>query len=144
MTKVTSQNNGSPQITRVLRDREEQADMVDNLQSGSAACIPLPQGNDSPKIDTGLREVSGDCSAFQSYCGVRASFGRRAVWGSAPERRTHFWWRRTCGDCCSELSTSSRYPCTQPRHPSFRSQLGPGGYGGSSRARWAHGKEGAD
>jgi hypothetical protein len=37
MTKVTSENNGSPQITRVLRDREEQADMVDNLQSGSAA-----------------------------------------------------------------------------------------------------------
>jgi hypothetical protein len=38
MTKVTSENNGSPQITRVLRDREAQADMVSTLQiSGSAA-----------------------------------------------------------------------------------------------------------
>jgi hypothetical protein len=37
VTEVTVQNNGSPQITRVLRDREEQADLVGNIQSGAAA-----------------------------------------------------------------------------------------------------------
>jgi hypothetical protein len=39
MIKATSENNGSPLITRVLRDREEQADMASTFQrSGSAAC----------------------------------------------------------------------------------------------------------
>jgi hypothetical protein len=48
MTKVTSQNNESPQITRVLRDREEQADMegVNNL---GLARVPLT-GLRQPKI----------------------------------------------------------------------------------------------
>ena len=37
MTKVTLLNNGSPHITRVLRDREDQADLMGNYQSGTAA-----------------------------------------------------------------------------------------------------------
>ena len=38
MTKVTSHNHGSPQIARVLRDREDQADMEGGQQSGTVAC----------------------------------------------------------------------------------------------------------
>jgi hypothetical protein len=37
MTKVTVENNGSPQISRVLRDRAEQEDLVGNYHSGAAA-----------------------------------------------------------------------------------------------------------
>jgi hypothetical protein len=39
VTKVTLQNNGSPQISRALRDREEQEDLVGSCQSGTAAHI---------------------------------------------------------------------------------------------------------
>ena len=46
MTKVTSQNNAPPQITRVLRDREEHADMVDGQLYLTLPRVPL----------TGLRQ----------------------------------------------------------------------------------------
>jgi hypothetical protein len=40
MTKVTSQNHGSPQIARVLRDREDQADREGGQQSETGAGTP--------------------------------------------------------------------------------------------------------
>ena len=87
MNKVTSQNIGSPQITEALRDREEQADMTDSLQSGTVACTLARAKAVQDLISVYENSVvSGDCGAFQSYGGVRASFGRRAVRGSAPKR----------------------------------------------------------
>ena len=119
LTKVTSHNHGSPQIARVLRDREDQADRVGGQKCGTGA-------GTLDRVQTvqelifcfrGSREVYGD---HQSFGDVRASFGRCTVWRSAPAQRAHCWWRRTCSDFASRFSADCRYRCSQPYHPSLR------------------------
>ena len=84
MTKVTSQNNGSPQISRALRDREEQAEMEGGQQSETGACA-LPCDRVKTVQDLiGLYEKAAETTApCQSSCFWRLVLGERPPLGRA-------------------------------------------------------------
>jgi hypothetical protein len=153
MTKVTSHNHGSPQIARVLRDREDQADMEGGQQSGTDACTPdrvktvqelvglyeKSVGLISVFETAGKSTVSSNLTVPFEQVSGEAQFGgapprnEPTVGGGGPEAISQTGSQPAVG-------TVAHSPTTHP----FRTQPGPGVHSGTGRARWAHGEEGAD
>jgi hypothetical protein len=84
MTKVTLQNNGSPQITRVLRDREEQADLEGGQQSETGACT-LDRVKTVQDL-IGLYEKAAGTTAPSNLTVTFEQVSGEAQFGGAPPR----------------------------------------------------------
>jgi hypothetical protein len=84
MTKVTSQNHGSPQIARVLRDREDQADMEGVQQSGTDAYTLDRVKTDQDLVS--IYEIAGESSATSNLSVTFEQVSGEAQFGGAPPR----------------------------------------------------------